>query len=84
MADSLVLPLGEVIAWKCTGTTQAGLVAALKAAGLDASIARELAPRFGPNQEDRRLPRRWICFGRRCSSSSMGSVGSSRFPPPAT
>ena len=45
MADSLLLPLGEVIAWKCAGTTQAGLVAALKAAGLDASIARELAPR---------------------------------------
>ena len=45
MADSLLLPLGEVIAWKCAGTTQAGLVAALKVAGHDASIARELAPR---------------------------------------
>ena len=45
MTGSLLLPLGEVIAWKCAGTTQAGLVAALKAAGLDACIARELAPR---------------------------------------
>src|SRR6185312_2177901 len=45
MADSILLPLGEVIAWKCAGSTQAGLVAALKAAGLDAGIARELAPR---------------------------------------
>ncbi len=45
MADSLLLPLGEVIAWKCAGTTQAGLVAALREAGLDSSIAREFAPR---------------------------------------
>ena len=39
--------LGEVISWTCAGVavTHAALVAALKDAGLDANVARELAPR---------------------------------------
>src|SRR5439155_15891188 len=39
--------LGEVISWTCSGVavTHAALVAALKDAGLDESVARELAPR---------------------------------------
>ena len=39
--------LGEVIAWTCPGVTvtHAALVAALRDAGLDAGVARELAPR---------------------------------------
>ena len=39
--------LGEVISWTCGGVavTHAALVAALAAAGLDAGVARELAPR---------------------------------------
>src|SRR6478609_5746383 len=39
--------LGEVIAWTCSGVsvTHAALVAALAEAGLDAGVARELAPK---------------------------------------
>jgi hypothetical protein len=39
--------LGEVISWSCSGVavTHAALVAALTDAGLDESVARELAPR---------------------------------------
>jgi hypothetical protein len=39
--------LGEVISWTCSGVTvtYAALVAALKDAGLDESVARELAPK---------------------------------------
>ena len=39
--------LGEVISWTCAGVTvtHAALVAALKDAGLDENVARELAPR---------------------------------------
>ncbi|HEY2911350.1 MAG TPA: DUF6744 family protein [Gemmataceae bacterium] len=39
--------LGEVISWTCSGVavTHAALVAALKDAGLDENVARELAPR---------------------------------------
>jgi hypothetical protein len=39
--------LGEVISWTCAGVTvtHAALMAALKDAGLDANVARELAPR---------------------------------------
>ena len=39
--------LGEVISWTCAGVTvtYAALVAALKDAGLDENVARELAPR---------------------------------------
>jgi hypothetical protein len=50
-----VLPLGEIIAWKCSGTTQARLVAALADAGLDSSIARELAPRNAFSRACRKL-----------------------------
>ena len=39
--------LGEVIAWGCAGVTvrHADLIGALRATGLDESVARELAPR---------------------------------------
>ncbi len=39
--------LGEIITWTCAGVTvkYADLIAALKEAGLDESVARELAPR---------------------------------------
>lgn len=45
MSDSLLLPLGEVIAWRCSATNQAAMVDALRAAGLNVKMARELAPR---------------------------------------
>lgn len=45
MSDSMLLPLGEVIAWRCSATNQAAMVDALRLAGLDVKMARELAPR---------------------------------------
>lgn len=45
MSDSMLLPLGEVISWRCSATNQAAMVDALRAAGLDEKMARELAPR---------------------------------------
>lgn len=45
MSDSMLLPLGEVIAWRCAATNQAAMVDALRLAGLDPKMARELAPR---------------------------------------
>ena len=57
-APGPVLPLGEVVAWRCSGTTQAGLVAALDAAGLNPSIARELAPRNAFSRACRKLEER--------------------------
>lgn len=45
MSDSMMLPLGEVIAWRCAATNQAAMVDALRLAGLDPKMARELAPR---------------------------------------
>ena len=57
--------LGEVIAWTCSGVavTHPALVAALRDAGLDESIARELAPRHAFTRAckklcDRRIIRR--------------------------
>jgi hypothetical protein len=49
--------LGEVIAWACPGVsvTHAALVAALEAAGLDAGVARELAPRHAFARACKRL-----------------------------
>jgi hypothetical protein len=49
--------LGEVIAWACPGVsvTHPALVAALEAAGLDAGVARELAPRHAFSRACRRL-----------------------------
>lgn len=57
--------LGEVIAWTCSGVsvTHAALVAALADAGLDAGVARELAPKHAFTRackklSDRRIIRR--------------------------
>lgn len=57
--------LGEVIAWTCSGVavTHPALVAALADAGLDASVARELAPKHAFTRAckklcDRRIIRR--------------------------
>ena len=49
--------LGEVISWTCTGVTvtHAALVAALKEAGLDENVARELAPRHAFTRACRKL-----------------------------
>ncbi len=49
--------LGEVLAWACPGVsvTHSALVAALEAAGLDAGVARELAPRHAFSRACRRL-----------------------------
>jgi hypothetical protein len=49
--------LGEVIAWACPGVsvTHSDLVAALEAAGLDAGVARELAPRHAFSRACKRL-----------------------------
>jgi hypothetical protein len=54
--------LGEVIAWACPGLNVAhsALVAALEAAGLDASVARELAPRHAFARACRTLSERRI------------------------
>lgn len=49
--------LGEVISWACPGVsiTHSALVAALDAAGLDAGVARELAPRHAFSRACKRL-----------------------------
>src|SRR4051812_21646316 len=49
--------LGEVISWTCSGVTvtHAALVAALKDADLDESVARELAPRHAFTRACRKL-----------------------------
>jgi hypothetical protein len=49
--------LGEVISWTCTGiaVTHAALVSALKDAGLDENVARELAPRHAFTRACRKL-----------------------------
>lgn len=49
--------LGEVIAWACPGVsvTHPDLVAALEAAGLDAGVARELAPRHAFSRACKKL-----------------------------
>jgi len=49
--------LGEVISWTCGGVavTHAALVAALQDAGLDAAVARELAPRHAFTRACRKL-----------------------------
>lgn len=49
--------LGEVISWTCSGVavTHAALVAALADAGLDANVARELAPRHAFTRACRKL-----------------------------
>ncbi|MFO0806206.1 MAG: DUF6744 family protein [Gemmataceae bacterium] len=49
--------LGEVISWTCAGVTvtHAALVAALKDAGLDENVARELAPRHAFTRACRKL-----------------------------
>jgi hypothetical protein len=49
--------LGEVIAWACPGVsvTHPNLVAALEAAGLDAGVARELAPRHAFSRACKKL-----------------------------
>ncbi len=49
--------LGEVISWACPGVsiTHSALVAALEAAGLDAGVARELAPRHAFSRACKRL-----------------------------
>ena len=54
--------LGEVITWSCSGTAvrHPDLVAALGAAGLDAGVARELAPRHAFTRACRRLSDRRV------------------------
>jgi hypothetical protein len=49
--------LGEVIAWACSGVsvTHPALLAALKDAGLDAGVARELAPKHAFTRACKRL-----------------------------
>jgi hypothetical protein len=49
--------LGEVIAWACPGVsvTHSDLVRALEDAGLDAGVARELAPRHAFSRACKRL-----------------------------
>ena len=49
--------LGEVISWTCSGVavTHAALVAALKDAGLDESVARELAPKHAFSRACKKL-----------------------------
>jgi hypothetical protein len=49
--------LGEVIAWTCSGVsvTHPALLAALREAGLDESVARELAPKHAFTRACRRL-----------------------------
>ena len=49
--------LGEVISWTCAGVavTHAALLAALKDAGLDENVARELAPRHAFTRACRKL-----------------------------
>ena len=54
--------LGEVITWSCSGTAvrHPDLVSALTAAGLDAGVARELAPRHAFTRACRRLSDRRV------------------------
>src|SRR3954470_9352410 len=54
--------LGEVISWTCSGVTvtHPALVAALKDAGLDEGVARELAPRHAFTRACRKLSDRRI------------------------
>jgi hypothetical protein len=49
--------LGEVIAWTCSGVAvrHAALVAALKDAGLDEGVARELAPKHAFTRAAKKL-----------------------------
>jgi hypothetical protein len=54
--------LGEVITWSCSGVAvrHADLVAALRGAGLDESVARELAPRNAFARACKRLSERRV------------------------
>lgn len=56
--------LGEVIAWTCSGVavTHTALLTALRDAGLDESVARELAPKHAFSRACKKLcDRRVIC-----------------------
>lgn len=54
-APGPILPLGEIIAWQSAGTSHTDLVAALKAAGLDEKLARDLLPRHAFSRACRKL-----------------------------
>jgi hypothetical protein len=65
--------LGEVIAWACPGVsvTHSALVAALTDAGLDAGVARELAPRHAFSRACKKLSDQRII---RCVSEDADAV----------
>lgn len=54
-ADSMMLPLGEVIAWMSKATSHAALVGGLSKAGLDPALARELLPRYAFSRALRKM-----------------------------
>lgn len=53
--SAMQLPLGEVIAWMSKATSQAALVAGLKAGGLDPALARDFLPRHAFSRALRKM-----------------------------